>query len=92
MKKKLGKVRRRLYSTAMRLVHKRKFKDALNYLEIARDVETPEAIYTLGCFYEFGIRVPCDKEYAFSLYEAAYAMGFRDPRANYKLKVLKMIR
>ena len=90
--KKLSKIKRRLYSTAMRLIHQRKLEAAINHLEVAAEISSPEAIYTLGCFYEFGIKVKPNKDYAFSLYEAAYALGFRDPRATYKLKVLKRIR
>jgi TPR repeat protein len=42
--------------------------------------------------YEFGIGAACDKEKAFEIYEEAYALKFRDPRALYKLAVLKMLR
>ena len=93
LKNKLRKTTDRLYSTAMRLIYMRKFGAAVDFLNTAMDVANhSKAIYTLGCFYEFGIFLPCNKELAFSLYEKAYALGFRDPRANYKLKVLKMIR
>ena len=93
MERKLKKAADRLYSCAMRQIYQRKFSVAVDFLNTAKDAaHHSKAIYTLGCFYEFGIFLPCDKELAFSLYEQAYALGFRDPRANYKLKVLKMIR
>ena len=88
--------RRRLsekhFSTAMRLLYKRKFQAAKYYLDLCRSLENPRAIYTLGCLYEFGIGVECDKDFAYSLYEDAYRLKFRDPRAKYKLRVLKMVR
>jgi TPR repeat protein len=52
----------------------------------------PKAIYTLGCLYEFGLGLEVNKDYAYALYEDAYRMKFRDPRAQYKLRVLKMVR
>ena len=50
------------------------------------------ATYTLGCFYEFGLGVTCDKDMAYELYEEAFRNKFRDPRASYKLIVLKLIK
>ena len=92
MDRKIKKVSKQLYSSAMRLIHQRKFRPAKTHLEIAADLLYPKAIYTLGCLYEFGIVVDCDKEKGFALYEKAYSLFFRDPRAKYKLKVLKMLK
>ena len=80
------------FSKAMRLLYKRRFAAAKEYLDYCHSLNNPKAIYTLGCLYEFGISVPVNKDYAFSLYEDAYRLKFRDPRAVYKLRVLKMIR
>lgn len=92
MEKKMKKISKQLYSSAMRLIYQRKFTPAKTHLEIAADLLYPKAIYTLGCLYEFGIVVTCDKEKGFALYEKAYSLFFRDPRARYKLKVLKMLK
>ena len=88
-KKKLGK---KHYSVAMRLIHQKKFDIAKTYLDVAAELMNPRAIYTLGCLYEFGMGAPCDKDRAFDLYEQAYSMFFRDPRAEYKLAVLRMLK
>ena len=79
-------------STAMRLLYKKKFKAAKCYLDLCMLLENPKAIYTLGCLYEFGLGVEVNKDYAYGLYEEAYKMKFRDPRAKYKLRVLKLVR
>jgi TPR repeat protein len=50
------------------------------------------ATYTIGCFYEFGLGVECNKDRAYELYEEAFKNKFRDPRASYKLTVLKLIK
>jgi len=92
MERKMKKVSKQLYSSAMRLIYQRKFRQAKTHLEISADLLYPKAIYTLGCLYEFGIVVNCDKEKGFALYEKAYSLFFRDPRARYKLKVLKMLK
>lgn len=92
MEQKIKKLSARLYSGAMRLIYMKKFKTAKTYLDIAADLAHPKAIYTLGCLYEFGIGVPCDKEKGFALYEKAYSLFFRDPRSQYKLAVLKMLK
>ncbi len=92
MERKMKKISKQLYSSAMRLIYQRKFMPAKTHLEIAADLLYPKAIYTLGCLYEFGIVVGCDKEKGFALYEKAYSLFFRDPRARYKLKVLKMLK
>lgn len=80
------------FSTAMRLLYKKKFRAAKYYLDVCKTLGNPKAIYTLGCLYEFGVGIEVNKDYAFSLYEEAYKLKFRDPRAVYKLRVLKMVR
>jgi TPR repeat protein len=80
------------FSTAMRLLYSKKFEAAKGYLDLCVSLGNPKAIYTLGCLHEFGVGVHVDKDYAFSLYEDAYRLKFRDPRAVYKLRVLKMVR
>jgi len=92
MQRKLKKTARRLYSRAMQLIYQKKFDDAKKHLDISSELSYPKAIYTLGCMYEFGMGTPCNKELAFSLYERAYALLFRDPRSKYKLAVLRMIK
>ncbi len=92
IKRKVKTVSRKLYSSAMRLIHMQKFDAAMTYLEISAELENPKAKYTLGCLYEFGICTPCDKNKAYSLYEEAYALSFRDPRSRYKLVILKMLK
>ena len=89
---KKRKLSRRLFSTAMRLLYRKKFEAARRMLEVCRSAGHPKGIYTLGCMYEFGIGTPTDRELAFSLYETAYSLKFRDPRQVYKLCILKMIR
>jgi TPR repeat protein len=92
MERKLRRTAKSIYSTAMRLFYSKKFKLAKGYLDIAVELGHPKAIYTLGCLYEFGMGVDCDKTRAYELYEEAYSLKFRDPRATYKLIVLKMLR
>ncbi len=80
------------FSTAMQLLYKRRFTEATAYLNLCKSMDNPKAIYTLGCLYEFGIGLTVNKDYAYALYEDAYRLKFRDPRAVYKLRVLKMVR
>ena len=88
-KKKLAKS---LYSRAMRLLYIQKFEPALEALLTADSIGHAKSTYTLGCFYEFGLGVECDKDRAYSLYERAFENKFRDPRAAYKLVILKILR
>ena len=92
MTRKMKKLSRKLYSTAMRLVYKKDFDEARRLLEIACDLCEPGAIYTLGCIYEFGMGVKCDKNRAYEYYERAFSMKFRDPRSKYKLAVLRLLK
>ena len=90
--RKKKKLQDRIYSTAMRLVHIGKFTRAVEHLEIAEELAHPKAIYSLGCLYEFGIGVPCDKERAYAMYERAQKLAFRDPRAQFKLSILRKVK
>lgn len=92
MQKKMKKIARQLYSKAMRLIYLKKFDEAKKHLDISSELSCPKAIYTLGCLYEFGMGTPCNKELAYELYEKAYALLFRDPRSQYKLSILRMIK
>lgn len=87
-----ARISEKSFSTAMRLLYKKNFEPAKVYLDLCVSLGNPKAIYTLGCLHEFGVGVHVDKDYAFSLYEDAYRLKFRDPRAVYKLRVLKMVR
>ena len=49
------------------------------------------AEYT-GTMGNIGIGVEVNKDFAYALYEDAYRLKFRDPRAKYKLRILKMVR
>ena len=83
---------RQLFSSAIRLLYQKKFSPAARMLEALKSAGHAKGIYTLGCLYEFGVGTPTDRELAFSLYETAYSLKFRDPRQVYKLCILKMIR
>ncbi|MBO7303600.1 MAG: SEL1-like repeat protein [Clostridia bacterium] len=92
LKRKAGKLSGGFYSAAMRLIYAGKIRAAVSNLEIAAELGHAKSIYTLGCMYEFGMGVECNKEEAYALYEKSFALLFRDPRARYKLKVLKMLK
>lgn len=81
-----------VYSKAMRLIHMKKFKDAEELLRICLKFNHGKGIYTLGCLNEFGLGIPTNREMAFRLYETSFDLKFRDPRAVYKLRILKMAR
>jgi len=80
------------FSTATRLLYRKKFKEAKYYLDNCMLLENAKAIYTLGCLYEFGLGMEVNKDYAFGLYEEAFRLKFRDPRAKFKLRILKLVR
>ena len=81
-----------VYSKAMTLIHKRCFTEAEELLRICLKLGHAKGIYTLGCLNEFGLGIPTNREMAFRLYETAFDLKFRDPRAVYKLKILRMVR
>jgi TPR repeat protein len=82
----------KLYSQAMRLIYQKKFSEAVKVLTVAIEFKHPKAIYTLGCLYEFGRGVECDKRYAYDLYTAAEKLSFKDTRSKYKSNILRMIK
>ncbi len=92
MENKKRALAKSLYSLSMRLIYKKKFATAKKMLDVCAELELPKAVYTLGCAYEFGIGTNTDRDFAFKLYERAYAMKFRDPRQEFKLKILKMVK
>lgn len=83
---------RQVYSNAMSMIYQKKLEAAIELLNAIEKYDHAMGIYTLGCLYEFGLGTPTDRERAFALYEKSFSLRFRDPRAVYKLKVLKMAR
>ena len=80
------------YAKGMELIYMKKFADAERVLLACIKARHAKGIYTLGCINEFGLGTPTNRERAFKLYECAYDLGFRDPEARYKLRILKMAR
>lgn len=83
---------RQLFSKAMRLIYQQKYREARAILEVCNQFGNAQAAYTLGCMYEFGLGGYTDREGAKALYEYAFREKFRDPRQEYKLKILRMTR
>ena len=81
-----------VYSKAMTLIYKKQFVEAEQMLRICLKLGHAKGIYTLGCLNEFGLGIPTNREMAFRLYETSFELMFRDPRAVYKLKILRMAR
>ena len=81
-----------MYSNAMSMIHQKKFREAESFLKICLRLGHAKGIYTLGCLNEFGLGIPTNREIAFKLYETSFDLKFRDPRAVYKLKILRMAR
>ena len=92
MKNKTNALSRQLFSKAMRLIYQQKYKDARAILEVCNQCGNAQGSYTLGCMYEFGLGGFTDREAARALYETAYVGKFRDPKNEYKLKILRMTR
>lgn len=86
---KRKKLLHRLYSDMMHLVYLGRYEDAAHVGESAARLGVAKCAYTLGCLYEFGVGVPCDGERAYACYEKARELGYTDPRAVYKSKILK---
>lgn len=97
-KRRMNKMVRSLYSTAMRLIFMKKFEKAAKLLSSFESLSYPKALYTLGCLYEFGKGVPTsDKVRAAEYYERAFRGNatfgnFEDVNSVYKLIILKLIR
>lgn len=92
MENKTKALSRQLFSKAMRLIYQQKYKDARAILEVCHQCGHAQGSYTLGCMYEFGLGGFTDREAAKGLYETAYKGKFRDPKNEYKLKILRMTR
>jgi hypothetical protein len=82
----------------MRLIYMGKYAEAVKLLGSFESLAYPKALYTLGCLYEFGRGVGAsDKSTANKYYDlAAVGSGaygsFTDPKSQYKLKILKLLR
>ena len=81
-----------VYSKAMRLIYMKKLEEAEELLRLCLKFNHAKGIYTLGCLNEFGLGIPTNRDMAFSLYETAFELKFRDPRSVYKLCILRMAR
>ena len=81
---------RSLYSTAIRLFYNKKFALSKSMLEVCISFGLPEAIYTIGCLYEFGITVPADRATAKKFYDKSAELGYVDRAGAHKQKILKM--
>jgi TPR repeat protein len=92
MENKKRHMLKKVYSDAMTLIHKKNFVEAEKLLRICLRLGHAKGIYTLGCLNEFGLGIPTNREIAFRLYETSFDLKFRDPRAVYKLKILRMVR
>ena len=92
MDNKLRHMMKQVYSSAMSLIYQKKTGEAARLLAMLVRYGHAKAIYTLGCLNEFGLGIPTDRALASKLYEKAFELKFRDPRAVYKLRVLKMTR
>lgn len=92
MERKKRKISSAHLSAGIRLIYQGKIQIAKRHLEASSYLENPKAIYTLGCLYEFGAGVPCDKQRAYAMYERAFSLLFRDPRSVYKLAILRLIK
>lgn len=89
--KKKKKLLRRLYSDVMHLFHLSRYADAARVAERGAFLGEAHCTFLLGCFYEFGVGVPCNRERAFLFYERAKALGYTDPRSTFKARLLKSI-
>jgi TPR repeat protein len=76
----------------MEMIYQKKFEEAEELLRVCLKLGHGKGIYTLGCLNEFGLGIPSNREMAFRLYETAFELKYRDPRAVYKLQILRMIR
>ena len=92
MNNKKSHMLRGVYSDAMSMIYQKKFTEAERLLRICLRLGHAKGIYTLGCLNEFGLGIPTNRAVAFRLYETAFDLKFRDPRSEYKLKILRMVR
>lgn len=81
---------RSLYSSAIRLLYNKKFDLALDRLNVCASFGLPEAIYSIGCLYEFGITLPTDRSTAKVYYDKSAELGYSDRGGRHKQRILKM--
>ena len=81
---------RSLYSTAMRLYYNKKYELAREMLEVCMQLGLPDATYSIGCLYEFGITTEPDRKTALRFYKRAYDQGYSDPRQYHKQSMLRI--
>lgn len=81
---------RSLYSTSMQLLYQKKFAEAKRLMEVCSGLGSTEAMYSLGCLYEFGVGTPPDRRTALNYYKTAYAGGYSDYDQSQKQKILKV--
>lgn len=81
---------RSLYSTAMRLYYNKKYDLARSMLETCMQLGLPDATYSIGCLYEFGITTAPDRKIALRFYKKAYEQGYSDPRQYHKQSMLRI--
>lgn len=81
---------RSLYSTAMRLYYNKKYELSRELLELCMQFGLPDAIYSIGCLYEFGITTVPDRKIALKFYKKAYELGYSDPRQYHKQSMLRI--
>ncbi|MBQ8380727.1 MAG: sel1 repeat family protein [Clostridia bacterium] len=98
LRRRMKKMIRSLYASAMELIHMKKYEEAFSILLKMAPLKYPKALYTLGCLYEFGVgaersdRIIAAKYYDLALKGNENYKKFSDPMSKYKLKILKMIR
>lgn len=80
---------RALYSQAIRLYFNKNFSEAIELISTCVRLGMPEAIYTFGCLYEFGIILPESRDVAMKYYKKAAELGFKDRRGAHKQWLLK---
>ncbi len=92
MENKRRSMAQSLYSASMRLLYQRKHELAKKILDACAELDYPKAVFSLGCFYEFGVGTSTDRDKAFSLYERAYKLGFNDRPQRVKHRILRSAR
>ena len=86
---KKRRMSRSLYSQAISLYYKRNFSEATELISTCVKLGMPEAIYTVGCFYEFGITLPQSREMAMKYYKKSADLGYKDRRGAHKQWLLR---
>ena len=86
---KRRRMSRALYSTAIELYYNKKFDESMELISTCVRLGMPEAIYTVGCLYEFGIMLSPSRETAMKYYKKAAELGYKDRRGAHKQWLLK---